>query len=62
MKNERWNDNELQFARLLSELVAEGLSEKMLQAVAASMDLPDYRVQELLTRAEIVFERAKAKP
>ena len=54
-----WDNNELQFARLLSELVAAGLSQETIQGAAVSMDLCRHEVQEILARAEKVFEGAK---
>jgi len=56
---DRWDDNELQFARLLSELVAAGLDHETIAGAAESMDLDPAEVQEILARAETVFEKAK---
>ena len=57
-----WDNNELQFARLLSELAAAGITEEKLQDCAVSMDLPRHRVTEILIRAELVFENSKPQP
>ena len=56
---DKWDNNELQFARLLAELVAAGLQQETVDGAAASMDLEPSEVQELLWRAERVFEAAK---
>lgn len=54
-----WDNNEIQFARLLCELSAV-CDNLQLPAVALSMDLPLARVVELFERAHTVFERSKA--
>lgn len=57
-----WKNNEVQFARLLSEMVA-ALDESTLKHVitdcARSMDLSTDQVNELFDRAEKVFEIKK---
>jgi len=53
-----WDNNEVQFARLLCELVAEN-EALQLEEVAKSMDLELKEVNELLDRAHSVFEKAK---
>lgn len=54
-----WNNNEIQFARLLSELVAVGVEQETLDRAAESMDLDPFEVQELLARVDERFEEAK---
>jgi hypothetical protein len=54
-----WDNNEVQFARLLCELVAN--NEKLgLMAVAESMDLSVGEVHEILDRAHVVWEESKS--
>ena len=53
-----WNNNEVQFARLLCELVAANES-LAIEDVARSMDLEVEDVNELFERAHKVFEEAK---
>jgi len=53
-----WNNNEVQFARLLCELVAANES-LAIEDVARSMDLEVEDVDELFERAHKVFEEAK---
>lgn len=53
-----WQVNEIQFARLLSELVAAGIPQETLDGTAESMDLEPAELQELFARAEKVWERA----
>lgn len=62
--DELWNNNETQFARLISEMVAAGVltldplaTADMLQSMNAE---PEY-VEEIIRRAEVVFEREKAR-
>lgn len=51
-----WENNEVQFARLLCELIA---SDYNVTDAAKSMDLEVKDVNELLDRAHTVWERAK---
>jgi len=53
-----WNNNEIQFARLLCELVAANES-LAIEDVARSMDLEVEDVDGLFERAHEVFEEAK---
>jgi hypothetical protein len=53
-----WNNNSIQFPRLLSEVHAI-IGKEMIQEIANSMDLPFFRVRELLQRADDEFERLK---
>ena len=53
-----WNNNEIQFARLLCELAAANES-LAIEDVARSMDLEVEEVDELFERAHEVFEEAK---
>jgi methyl coenzyme M reductase subunit C len=60
-ENDRWQNNEVQFARLLSELVAAGIPQETIDGAAESMDLEPSEVQELFARAERVWESAVAE-
>ena len=55
-----WNNDKIQFARLICEIRA---AEELLNwsEIRDSMDLEDEELQELFDRAEVVFEAAKAK-
>lgn len=58
--NDIWQDNPIQFARLLAEIAAVAdLSTEQLEAVAESMDLDTSEVHTLFVRAENEFERLK---
>lgn len=55
---EPWDDNEVQFARLLCELVAN-VDDLHFEEVCESMDLEPEQLQELFDRANEVWEEAK---
>jgi len=55
----RWDNNEVQFARLLCELVAN-VDNLEFELVAESMDLSKEELTSLYDRADLVWERAKA--
>lgn len=56
-----WHDDAIQFPRLLAEIRAIGLTDEQYQDLATSMDLNQERLDELLERAEIVWERIKER-
>lgn len=58
IKPGRWDDDKVQFARLLCELVANCENLQM-RSVAESMDLSVPDVQSIYDRAHIVWENAK---
>lgn len=61
-ENPRWLNNEVQFARLLWEIVAaldEGQLKALIKDVSASMNLSFDEVNELFDRADQVWEKAK---
>ena len=60
MSNRNWNNDKVQFARLLCELAAN-CDNLELGKVAASMDLEAGEIVELFDRASAVWEDAKAK-
>ena len=53
MSNKKWNNNELQFARLIHEIDATQNIDW--NAVAEQMDLYESEVRELVDRAHEVF-------
>ena len=59
MSQDNWNNNELQFARLLSEIQAMGITTEEIDTLGESMDLEPSEVHELFIRAEKIFEAAK---
>lgn len=56
-----WEDDRLQFARVIWELDAAGVPQETLDQMAESMDLDPDELQELFARAIKVFEEAKSK-
>jgi len=60
-----WEDNEVQFARLLCELVAnwdnDTSAKQTIRAVADSMDLTVDEVNALFDRADSVWEESKRR-
>lgn len=60
--NPRWDNNEVQFARLLCEIVStldEGQTKDLIIDLCRSMDLGPDEVNQLFDRAEEVWEGAK---
>ena len=53
MSNKNWNNNELQFARLIHEIDATQLVDW--DEIAEQMDLYESEVRELVERANEVF-------
>ena len=63
MNNKKWNNNELQFARLIAEIeAAGGFSEQLMQDLCTSMDLEKNQVTELIDRAQTRWDEAKDMP
>jgi len=58
MAQNTWDDNEIQFTRLLAEVNAVLTSEQVTE-LAASMDLSEMLVRSLFVRAELAFDRLK---
>lgn len=56
--NEKWNDNNIQFTRLLAEIHATQ-NDLDLRALAVSMDLSVDEILQLFQRAEIAWEEIK---
>lgn len=55
----QWQNNNVQFARLLAEIAAAGLPDDVLNDLCASMDLGPVEVTELFDRAQCAFEKNK---
>jgi hypothetical protein len=56
-RNELWQDNEIQFSRLIAEANAAGLFEGgNYQLMLDSMNLTDNEVKEIITRASSKWE------
>jgi len=54
-----WNNNHLQFARLLSEIRAMGLTAEQSEQLKQSMRLHQDEIDEVFDRAQLEWERAK---
>jgi len=59
MDNEIWNNDSIQFPRLLAEIRAIGLPDETIKQLTASMDLEEGHIMEILERAERRFEEIK---
>lgn len=57
MNEPLWDDDLIQFARLLCEVRATHEIDN--EGICVSMDLPDERVEELFARAQRVWDKAK---
>jgi hypothetical protein len=63
MKNHKWNNNLIQFARLIAEIeAAGGFTEQLVQDLCASMDLEKNQVMELVDRAQKLWDENKDMP
>jgi hypothetical protein len=67
MSNRNWNNNSIQFPRLISEIEATGALDfvthdcmRVVDIVAESMDLDPSEVYELVERASIEWDRIKS--
>ena len=56
-----WSNDTVQFARLLAEIRAAGLSRQLLFLLRQSMDLENAQIAELFTRAEAAWEKIKER-
>lgn len=54
-----WNDNLIQFARLLAELYALGIGQGSWAALAAGMDIEMDQVEALFGRAQTIWGKIK---
>jgi len=60
--NPLWDDDELQFARLLAEAELSGaFTTEVMQDLQTSMDLEETDIHELLDRAQRTWDIAKAR-
>lgn len=57
----KWNDDDIQFPRLLAEIRAVGLTASQAAELCRSMDIGTADLQSLLARAEERWERIKAE-
>jgi ribosomal protein L13E len=56
MSNALWERDDVQFARLLAEIKAVGLTADQVKCIGVSMDLTTEQVCEIFDRAEEAFE------
>lgn len=61
MSQTLWEDDSIQFARLLAEIGYIGMSDGDVQAICESMDISEDEFNQLLIRADIAWEKAKLK-
>lgn len=54
-----WENNNIQFPRMLAELRANGLTSEQYEFLNESMDLDREQVDEILERAEVVWQEIK---
>jgi hypothetical protein len=54
--NALWERDDIQFARLLAEIKAVGLTADQVKCLGVSMDLSTEQICEILDRAEETFE------
>lgn len=61
MSDSKWEDNSLQFPRLLAEIYAVGLTDEQWTGLADSMDLELEFVNELFERAQEEWDAIKER-
>lgn len=62
MKKSLWENDKLQFARLISEIeVVGGFTNELNKELCDSMGLEDQDLMELIERAQKTFDKAKEK-
>lgn len=59
MPLQKWDNNFIQFPRLLAEINACGLNKSQMKFLRESMDLSNEEIESLLFRAEVEFEHLK---
>lgn len=60
--NDLWNNNHIQFARLISELQAAGaFTDEIVQTLCTEMDLTETELFSIVERADRDFNDSKAK-
>lgn len=58
--DKNWNNDNIQFARLIAELEASGaFTTSVLRRVTSAMDLETYQVCALIERAQLQWEEIK---
>ena len=59
---DKWKNNAIQFPRLIAELEAVGaFTPEVMRDLRESMDLEDENISEIVDRAQVEWEKAKAK-
>lgn len=61
MSDKIWDNDLLQFARMLAEIRSIGLKSSQYDDLMASMNLSQVEIDTILNRAEAIFEREKAR-
>lgn len=62
MTTRNWNDNSIQFPRLIAEAEAAGaFKPSIIKAMAESMDLERVEVIELIDRAQHEWDKIKSR-
>jgi hypothetical protein len=63
MSNIKWQDDKLQFARLIAELEAAGaFTASVMDDLCSSMNLSNIEISDVVDRAQKFWEEAKAMP
>ena len=59
--NPLWDDNSIQFPRLISEIMACGVTEELWDDLLTAMDLESDDLAELFDRAQMEWEEIKLR-
>lgn len=63
MSNTKWQDDKLQFARLIAEMEAAGaFTASVMDDLCASMDLSNIEISDVVERAQKFWKAEKAMP
>ena len=58
--NPNWDNNTIQFPRLIAELqMAGAFTTEVMEALKDSMDLQESDIDELIARAEVLWDKIK---
>jgi len=58
--NKNWNNNRIQFPRLLAEIVATGaITNEVMAGLRDGMDLSNDEINEIFDRAQMEWEKIK---
>ena len=60
-KKTLWDNDNVQFTRLLAEVFMAGVTPQQLNDLSASMDLSKAEILEIFCRAQAAFDKLKAK-